>query len=808
MSGHLSQHASLFGGRGDQPQTPWSRGNDRATGTSLSVPVALGRIAEAMAGDMDGSTLVQEIALSTGRALGADVTLIRAISPDGSNFVVVGAAGPAHVSVSGLIGSYSVISDGVRQTKPGDAIALDVQADGVGTGVLANERWELQHLSAKQLLLVPLFARGQLVGRLDLLRTQPEPFGAETRSLVAPFAAYAATMLRDNQMQRAAEDHRVFQTMAGLHQSVEQLADPDTILQAVVELVVREPGCDRCYAMLWKAERGEFVPVAVAGLDHNLVDILKLITLSPQVVPAFDQMVHSSKPLVVQDATKSTLLPASLVRALGIRAAMIVPLRGRRHQTIGALLLDYEREGQHFTEHQVTAMAGMARHLATTIENAILFEEVRTSSESMAVINEIAIQLAMLTDEESLFRQLHFQLATALDASNFAMGLLTADRRGIDVRFAVDADVLPGSVRIPLADDPLSTVAVSGRVEMAATRNGVDTQPWLAHIEHRDTQPVHSHLTVPIAVGRNVIGAMSVQSTFRNAYSPRDMELLTSIALHTGIAIENARLYRMVQHRGDRRAVVLDEVINRQEAERKELVDEIHDDTLQVLAACLFRLDRAQDALERLGRQDPALLQITDVRDSLAENIARLRKRIFSLRPATLDRFGLESALRELLGTFSRERDVSTELDIELPERLRPEHEVLVYRVVQEAVLHVQDRDGATALKVRLRQRDDVVSVLIHHDGAHEVEAESRDADVMDTDVSLLALIERVELAGGHMRIAHRAGGGSVIQITMPGISREVPLHMMTSAASPSGSREQQPVRLIEQAGGDHGRGF
>jgi two-component system sensor histidine kinase DegS len=311
---------------------------------------------------------------------------------------------------------------------------------------------------------------------------------------------------------------------------------------------------------------------------------------------------------------------------------------------------------------------------------------------------------------------------------------------------------------------------------------------------------------VPIAVGRNVIGAMSVQSGFRNAYGPRDVDLLTSIALHTGIAIENARLYRLVQNRGDRRAVVLDEVIHRQEAERKELVDEIHDDTLQVLAACLYRLDRAQDAIESLGKHEPAVLQITDVRDSLADNISRLRKRIFSLRPATLDRLGVESALRELLGAVSREQGLVTDLDIDLVERLEPTNEMLVYRVIQEAIAHVQSREGVTTLKVRVRQRDGVVSALLHHDGARDEELESRDLDVMErSDVSMLALIERVELAGGHMRVAHRASGGSVMQITMPGVNR-VALNSNDLAFEQRDA--PRSIAGVERAESEHGFGF
>src|SRR5690606_4382594 len=130
----------------------------------------------------------------------------------------------------------------------------------------------------------------------------------------------------------------------------------------------------------------------------------------------------------VADATRSTLLPQSLVRALGIHAAMIVPLRGRHRQTIGFLLVDRSEPGVQFTEHQVSVLSGMARHLAAMIENAMLYEEAITSSATLSVVNEIGLQLAMLTDESSLFRQLHFQVGSAIDASYFALALLNEDR--------------------------------------------------------------------------------------------------------------------------------------------------------------------------------------------------------------------------------------------------------------------------------------------------------------------------------------------------------------------------------------------
>lgn len=764
------------------------------TAGSMRVDSAINRVASAIASELPYDDILHEIAIAASMALESDIGLVRALSGDGANFVVVAASGPAPLSIGGLIGSYSVVADDVRDSAPGDAISVDLRTEVQSPRLPSNERWEFEHIGGRHLLIVPVRVGGALVGRLDFIRIGDIPFPDSIGAVALPFATFAATALRDRQFQQTSEERQVFQTVIRLHESVEQLADPETILQAVVELIVREPGCDRCYAMLWNSDRSEFVPIAVAGLEPHLVDILKLISLSPQVVPAFDQMVHSSRPLIIADATRSTLLPASLVRALNIRAAMIVPLRGRRMQTSGVLLLDYSREGVAFSDTQVSMMAQIAQHLSTLIENAILFEEIRWASDNVSIINEIAIQLAMLTDEESIFRQLFHQVASVLDASRFGMGLLTSDRRGLEIRVSVDGNVLPDPHQITLGDDPLSVVAASGRAEIAGTRGGSDTREWLPGYTGEEMS--HSQLTVPVTVGRNVIGALSIQSTFRNAYSPRDKELLSAVALHTGIAIENARLYRLVQSRGDRRTAVLDQVMTRQEIERKELVDDIHDDTLQTLAACLYRLDQAHTAVEKLNQEDAALAQISDVRESLSDNIARLRQRIFAIRPATLDRLGLESALRELLAQIRRESELVAEFDIDLPSRLAPDAESLAYRMIQEAVTQIRGLERVTTVAIRLTWTAGNVLISIEDDREHN--------DTLATelsanrDVALMALVERADIAGGRVRMSRRAAGGSLIQISLPAALRIAPLPL--SSKPPLAS---DPVREGDRNAGD-----
>lgn len=725
------------------------------------------RISRATAARTSTSDLLSEIATCTGEAIESQLVFIRSVSQDGNSFVVQAAAGPGVLPVSGMLGTYTPITPAMQKTEPGDILAINITNDSVEPALVAAEGWSFQELGVDEVLIVPLFSGGEMVGRLDIGRTHSAPFDAPALAGALLIGSYTASALNEGRLATVTEESQVYKTVFGLHQSVEQLADTNTILQAVVELILREPGCDRCYAMLWNVDRSEFVPIAVAGLEPHMVEMLKLITLSPQVVPAFDRMLHSSRPLVVRDALNSTLLPQSLVRALGIQSAMIVPLRGRHHQTIGFLLLDHRDDQHEFGTHQITVMEGIAGHLATMIENAMLYEDAVSSSDSLSVINEIGIQLAMLTDEESLFRQLHHQISAVIDATYFALGLLTDDRQEITVRFAADRNyTVERSLFVP-GKDAISRSISLGRGSLTGARDMNDPSQWGMNVEGGEAS--HSQMTVPISVGRDVIGAMTVQSPFRHAYGPKDLSLFSAIALHTGVALDNARLYRMVQERGDRRAAVLDEFLQRHEIERKELVEEIHDNTLQTLAACLFGLDRADELIEDPDRIEELSTQLHSVRDHLADNIDWLRKRIFQLRPATLDVLGLEPALREYLGFIEKDNALDAQLDIDLPARLEPEQETVVYRLVQEAIALILMQGAATATTIRIRGDERKIVLTVHDNAARQASSlGAQHEENPRQDVGMLALIERAELAGGEVRVARTVGGGSSVQISLP----------------------------------------
>jgi signal transduction histidine kinase len=141
------------------------------------------------------------------------------------------------------------------------------------------------------------------------------------------------------------------------------------------------------------------------------------------------------------------------------------------------------------------------------------------------------------------------------------------------------------------------------------------------------------------------------------------------------------------------------------ERERQRWALELHDETLQGLGAVRGLLSTAR----RHGSEDALRTAVDVALDVLADEIGKLRHLIIELRPAELDELGLQAALEELARRAGAVDGFDVHLDIELefekkdePERLVPDLEVTIYRVLQEALTNVARHADATHVNVRV----------------------------------------------------------------------------------------------------------
>jgi two-component system, NarL family, sensor histidine kinase UhpB len=199
-------------------------------------------------------------------------------------------------------------------------------------------------------------------------------------------------------------------------------------------------------------------------------------------------------------------------------------------------------------------------------------------------------------------------------------------------------------------------------------------------------------------------------------------------------------------------------VLRAQEAERARLARDLHDEANQSLTGVLLRLRAIEhDAPEALRAE---LRETADAASGAMDELLRLAR---ELRPSALDDHGLEAALRTQVNGFARQTGVEATLTVapDLGE-LGADEQIVVYRVVQEALNNVAQHAAARIVTVALRRADGRKMLRVTDDGRGFDDA-SDDAP----GLGIAGMRERARLAGGRLRVRSRPGDGTVVELTL-----------------------------------------
>ncbi|MEE1742812.1 HAMP domain-containing sensor histidine kinase [Streptomyces sp. BE147] len=153
--------------------------------------------------------------------------------------------------------------------------------------------------------------------------------------------------------------------------------------------------------------------------------------------------------------------------------------------------------------------------------------------------------------------------------------------------------------------------------------------------------------------------------------------------------------------------------LSAQEAERRRVAQELHDEVGQTLTAVLLELKRVADRAPEPLRGE--LRQVQEVTRGGLDEIRRIARR---LRPGVLEELGLVSALTALL-TETPTPDgltVGRRMEKDLPE-LGAEAELVVYRIAQECLTNTVRHSGATRLELSLRRSTGGVELCVRDNG-------------------------------------------------------------------------------------------
>ncbi|MFF4789501.1 MULTISPECIES: HAMP domain-containing sensor histidine kinase [unclassified Streptomyces] len=219
----------------------------------------------------------------------------------------------------------------------------------------------------------------------------------------------------------------------------------------------------------------------------------------------------------------------------------------------------------------------------------------------------------------------------------------------------------------------------------------------------------------------------------------------------------NAMLDRLENERATSSARVL----LAQEAERRRIAQELHDEVGQSMTAILLALKRAADEADAPLRDE--LLQAQEITRGSLDEVRRLVRR---LRPGVLDDLGLVAALTSLTTDFATHTglQVVRRFDTDLP-ALEPETELVLYRVAQESLTNVARHADAERIEVSLRHTDGAVELAITDDG--------RGIKAAHEGAGIRGMRERALLIGAGLDIAPAPAAGTEVRLTAPVVPRK-----------------------------------
>jgi signal transduction histidine kinase len=263
---------------------------------------------------------------------------------------------------------------------------------------------------------------------------------------------------------------------------------------------------------------------------------------------------------------------------------------------------------------------------------------------------------------------------------------------------------------------------------------------------------MRSFLGVPIVAPEGVIGAFYLTEK-ENAptFDAHDRQLIELLASHAAIAITNARLYER-----SRELSIL--------SERNRLALELHD----VVSQKLFSLNLAAEAAATLLDRGPdeARPQLERVRDLAREALAELRSLIFGLRPAELERDGLEGVLRKEATMLQRVHGVKVRVDADGEQPgVEPACAGEILRIVEEALHNAVRHAAAHTVTVHLHGSDHVLRVEVTDDG---VGFDPTDPELRSRHLGLTSMEERARELGGTFTLSARPGSGTVVSLEVP----------------------------------------
>ncbi|MFQ5852837.1 MAG: GAF domain-containing protein [Candidatus Binatia bacterium] len=606
---------------------------------------------------------------------------------------------------------------------------------------------------------VPLLFQGEVLGVLVFLTREEYQFTSQEIQFLSTLAGQAAIAIHNSQLFQ--QVNRRTHELSALHAvtaAASQSLELDAVLQEVIKKITEIFGFAATRIFLFNPEMDELHLRASFEIKPEVWTRVRFFRRGQGNI---GRAAETGEPLIFEDIQSDPryqeLSHSRATWRAGFSFFAAFPIKGKT-KTMGAIVC-IGQNPRRLTPKEIQLITSMLAQIGIAVENASLFEGTKEKAKELAALYSIAKVGNQSLELKTLLRDIMREIRRIFNFDAARIRLLDDDGKDLDI----------------LADEGFSREIVP--LKRGSARKAIETRQPLLFEDLRNNlryqrwsvnnlalkEGFQTAFYIPIRAKDKALGLIGCFSKSVHHFSPYEVELIHSIMDHLGTAVENARLYEVVQRSREELRTLAKRVQVAQEEARSRLARQLHDELGQPLMALKMELAAASDRLAKNRKvREKTTKPCFDLVDAMVQTVRNIG---MALRPAVLDDLGLAEAIEWQAEDFHRRTGIQCKVTSKARRNsLDPERSVAVFRIFQEILSNIARHAGSNRVKVEWKQVSNNMLLRVSDNG----KGIKPRALTSNKSLGIIGMRERALLCRGELDISGILGKGTTVSLRIP----------------------------------------
>ena len=398
---------------------------------------------------------------------------------------------------------------------------------------------------ARTLLLVPMLKEQELVGTINIYRTEVRPFSDKQVDLVQNFARQAVIAIENTRLLNELRESLQQQTATAdvLKVISSSPGELEPVFQAMLANATRL--CEAKFGQMFRYDGDAFHFTAMQGMPPDYAAVVRREAVRPGPETILARMTRTKQVTQIEDARAERgyaehdpMFVAAVERG-GVRTILGVPML-KENELIGAINI-YRQEVRPFTDKQIALVTNFAAQAVIAIENTRLLNELKQSLEQQTATADVLRVISSSPGElKPVFEAMLQNAVRICDAQFGNLALLEGD----GFRFVAQHGA-PPKYRDARQREPFVRANSRNLDRVIKTKQAVH----VADVAAEDPQSgvvtlggARTLVNVPMLKDDELVGIIAIYRQEVRPFTEKQIELLQNFGAQAVIAIENARL--------------------------------------------------------------------------------------------------------------------------------------------------------------------------------------------------------------------------------------------------------------------------